>query len=121
MTTEEMLQMLMNKIDSNHKQVMEKIDSNHAEVKADVARLEGKLNTVIADVAEIKADVRLLKEHDDVDTFNFNGAYKEIKEVNEKLDKVIADQKIHRRATQANINELQLQVNTLEDKLDKAS
>ena len=103
MTTEEMFQLLMN------------------EVKTGQARLEAKIDAVAANVAEIKKDVSLLLEHDDVDTFNINGAYKEIKEVNEKLDKVIADQKLHKRATQGNINELQSQVNAIEDRLDKAS
>lgn len=114
MTTEEMFQMLMNKINSNHAEL-------RADIKAEVARLESKIDDAIADIKQIKEEVHSLWICSEVDTISINGAYNGIKEVDNKLDKVIADQKLHRRSTQATIGELQAQINTLEDRLDKAS
>lgn len=112
MTDREILELILNKMAS--------FEQRQDRFEAKLGNFEAKLDTV-ADVAQIKKDVSLLLEHDDIDTFNINSGYKEIKEVNSKLDKVIADQKLDWCVTQASISQLQAQVSTIEDRLDKAS
>lgn len=138
MSVEEMLQLLLdklvimegemkamrsdiNELKQGQNRLEAKIDANHAEAMSEIKELK-------ADVAEIKEDIQYLKRQDDVDTQSINGCYNAIKEVNGKLDRVIADQGLHRRSTQANIAELQAHQETLEDdikdikaRLDKAS
>jgi len=113
MTTDELIQLLLSKMDSFETKLNGAI--------ADIKQLKSDVTEIKADISEIKSDVQYLKRQDDVDTQTINGAYNGIKEVNSKLDKVIADQQLDRRATQATIAQLQSQVGTVEDRLDKAS
>jgi len=109
MNTEEMFKILMSKIDSNHKQVMEKID------------------VIAADVAEIKEDVHLLKELDEIDTLSINAAFNDIKEIKEKVNNLDKQSNIV-RVLDKSVPSLQVRLSDLEDEvaqikrhLDKAS
>ena len=123
MTNDELVQFLADKFATLEK----KIDSNHAEVKADVVRLENKLDAVAADVAEIKADVHLLKKLDEIDTLSINAACNDIKEIKEKVNNLDKQSNIV-RALDKSVPSLQVRLSDLEDEvaqlkkhLDKAS
>ena len=98
MNIEEMFQILMNKIDSNHKQVMEKIDD------------------MAADVAEIKEDVHLLKELDEIDTLSINAAFNDIKEIKEKVNNLDKQSNIV-RVLDKSVPSLQVRLSDLEDEV----
>jgi phage shock protein A len=110
MTTEEMFQLLLNKV-----------DTNHTEVKAEIARLEAKLDGAITDikelktdVAEIKADVHLLKKLDEIDTLSINAACNDVKEIKEKVNNLDKQSNIVRLLDKS-VPSLQVRVSDLED------
>ena len=112
MTTEEMFQLLLNRV-----------DTNHTEVKAEIARLETKLDGAITDikelktdVAEIKTDVHLLKKLDEIDTMSINAACSDIKEIKEKVNNLDKQSNIV-RVLDKSVPSLQVRVSDLEDEV----
>ena len=86
-------------------------------MRSDINRVETKVDGAIVDIKEIKKDVSLLLEHDDIDTYNINAAHKEIKEVNNKLDNVTADLKAQRRFNQKVTGDISNDVQELNERV----
>jgi chromosome segregation ATPase len=108
MTTEEILQLLLSKIDTNHKEVTEKIDITIADIK-----------DMKTDIAEIKSDIQYLKKNDEIDSISINGAYNVIKEVDTKLDKLVGEINHQRRFMQKAVGDLSADCNSLEERIEK--
>lgn len=124
MTVEEMLQLLLDKIDSNHAETKAdimrleaKIDANHAEAMSEIKELK-------ADVAEIKTDVQYLKRQDDIDSLAVNGAYNGIKDLHTKFDKQISSVKLLDKnyiSLHQRVDKVEDDVEDIKARLDKAS
>ncbi len=103
MTTEEMFQLLLNEV--------KEMRSDIKELKANQVRLEAKVDTNHAEMIERFVNLRL-----------------DVMVINGKIDRSLADQRLHRRSTQSAIAEIQARQDQLEeeigeikDKLEKAS
>ena len=112
MTIEEMFQMLMNEVKEirdSQTRLETKVDANHKEVNS-------KIDGLVADVAEIKADVNLLKKLDEIDTLSINAACNDIKEIKEKVNNLDKQSNIV-RVLDKSVPSLQVRVSDLEDEM----
>lgn len=97
--------------------ILKNQEEMRSEFKSEIRGVESKIDAIAADLGEIKKDVSLLLEHDDIDTFNINGAYKEIKEVNSKLDKLSTEFSYQRRFNQKAIGDLNNDISGLDERV----
>ena len=130
LTDRELLELLFTKtisMEQNIAGMKAKIDDNHAEVKAEIARLDTKLDGAVADITEIKQGVHYLKENDDIDTLSINAAYNDIRDIKNKVNNLDKQSNIV-RALDKSVPSLQVRLSDLEDdvaqikrQLEKAS
>jgi DNA repair exonuclease SbcCD ATPase subunit len=112
MNIEEMFQMLMNEVKEirdSQTRLEAKVDANHKEVNS-------KIDGLVADVVEIKADVHLLKKLDEIDTLSINAACNDIKEIKEKVNNLDKQLNIV-RVLDKSVPSLQVRVSDLEDEI----
>lgn len=122
MTTDEMLQLLLKGQEqiklgqAKLEERQDRFETKQARIEECQNRFEIKLDVAIADIAQIKKDVSLLLEHDEIDTFNINAAHKEINEVNSKFDKLDRQSNVI-RVLDKSVPNLHARVSDLEDEL----
>lgn len=139
MTEREILELLLAKLTNVEIEIKElkqdqarlesKVDSNYAELKQDQARLESKMDSNYAELKQGQARLENKMDLNHAEMLErFVNQRLDILVINSKLDRSLADQKLHRRTSEAAIRELQTRQDHLEDivdeikeKLEKAS